>query len=89
MYAARQVMAVIDDVVSATLLQNTVVARTVDGLVGISLQYAALILKGTHRTSLRCGILNAVSVIVTRPRRIGKIVCVATLKHKGSLENIF
>ena len=68
MHAAGQVVAVIDDIVFAILFENGVVARSVDGLVGIGLEDAALILKRSHGARCRSGILHAVGVVVAGAR---------------------
>ena len=52
MHGMRIVVPMINQVVVSVLLQYAVVPRTMNGAVGIGLQYASLILERPHRTSL-------------------------------------
>ena len=60
------VMTMIDDVIVSVFLDDAMMARPVDGAVGIGLQDATLVCKRPHRSSLRCGILHTIGVIVAR-----------------------
>ena len=83
------VVAVIDDVVMSVLLDDAMMSRTVDGAVGIGLQDAALVFKGSHGPGLRDGILHAVGVGMTGTGGIGEVICITTSEHKGRFEDIF
>ena len=82
------VVSMIDDVVVSVFLDDAMMARPVDGAVGISFQDAALIFVRPHRSCLRYGILHTISMVVTRTRRIGEVIRIATLEHKGCFEDI-
>ena len=63
-YATRQVVAVIDDIVFAVLFEDGVVAWAVNGTVGIGLQDAATIYKRPHGTFGGCGVLHTIGMVV-------------------------
>ena len=58
------VVAVIYDVVIVTVNEHGVMARAMDGAVGIGLQDATLVLVGSHRSLLADGILHTVGMVV-------------------------
>ena len=88
MYAAWQVVAMIDDVVFPTLLKNGMMTRTVYRLVGIGLQDTSFVFKRSHRPRCRSGILHPIGVVVTGARRVGEIVDTITFEDKRRLENV-
>ena len=69
-------------------LHDTVVSRTVNGLVGIGLENATLVFIGPHRSNGRGGILHAVGIIVTRAAAVGEIVYPVFLEYVGCFEEI-
>ena len=58
------VVAVIHDVVIVTVDEYRVVARAMNGAIGIGLQDATFVFVGPHRSLLADGILHAVGVVV-------------------------
>ena len=88
MNAARQVMAMIDDIVFPVFFQNAVVSRAVYGLVAIGFQDTTLIFVRSHWAYGRRGILHAVSIIMTRAAAVGEIVDTVFLKDIRCLEEI-
>ena len=88
MYAAGQVMAVIDDVVLAVLLQDGVMARAMNRLVCIRRKDTSLVFKRSHGTRRRRGILHAVGMVVAGTRRISEIIDAVTLEDIGCLEDV-
>ena len=83
-----QVMAVVDNVIAASLFKDGVMTRPVDGLVGVGFEDAALIFKRSHRSYGRCGILHPIGVVVTGAGGIGEVVDAVSFEHKGSLEDV-
>ncbi len=64
MSGLRNVVAMIDDVEVFTVLQDAMMPRTVNRLVVIRLENAALILIGSHRPHSTGGILDTIGVVV-------------------------
>ena len=86
--ATRQVMTMIDNKVFAILLQDTVVTRTMNRLVSISLEDTTFIFIRSHRTYCRSSILHTIGIIMTRATAIGKIVHAVFLKDIRCLKEI-
>ena len=59
-----QVVAMVDDVVAPVLFDDAVMARPVNGAVGIGLKDTAFVLEGSHRAYGGRGILHAVGMVV-------------------------
>ena len=84
----RVVVAVVDDVVAAINLDDTVVPGAVDGLVLVSGQQLAFVLERSHRSYLRHGILYAVGVGMAGAAAVGEVVDAVTLEHERRLEDV-
>ena len=57
-------------------------------LIGIGLEDAALILKRSHGSNSRSGILHAVGMVVAGARRVGEVIDPVALEDEGCLEDV-
>ena len=83
----RIVVAMIYDVVVVAFLQHAVVSRTVNGAVGIGLQYRAVVGIRTERT-LGCCVIHTIAGILTMLAGVEEVVDAVALEDERSLEEV-
>ena len=83
----RIVVAMIYDVVVVAFLQHAVVSRTVNGAVGIGLQYRAVVGIRTERT-LGCCVIHTVAGILAMLAGVEEVVDAVALEDERSLEEV-
>ena len=83
-------MTVVNDIIIIPFFKNAVMSRPVNGFICIGSKYRVIISKGkgTHRAGFTRCILDPVSIVMARSRRISQIVNAVTLKYVRSFEEV-